>query len=266
MAKDQKAAGDLLSPETQTSRDSQNNDPQALYKCHKCGEMKVEAMTLPVSGRVCAKAPFCDDCQKLVDLEVEAEEKRKVEAAKRRRLENIETLLKRVGVMGRYVHCSMENFQGKQPIGMPAYIYGPVGRGKTHLAVGFLREAILKTGEEAGRFIRAVDLFKEIRDTFSEKSARNERALLEEFGKAVPLLVIDDLGTEKVSEWVEQTLYDLIDRRYGELLDTIITSNLEPAALSAHYTNHGPRLMSRIFAMGPLYEVEGVDRRIKGRK
>lgn len=257
--------GDLLAPETQTSRVSPSSNPMEMYKCHKCGEIKVEAMVLPISGRVCAKAPLCDDCQGILDLEAEAEGKRKVAEAKRRRSENIETLLRRAGVMGRYVACAMENYKGKQPVGMPAYIYGPVGRGKTHLAVGFLREAILRDGEEAGRFIRAVDLFKEIRDTFSEKSARNERALLEEFGKVVPLLVIDDLGTEKVSEWVEQTLYDLIDRRYGELLDTIITSNLEPAALSAHYTNHGPRLMSRIFAMGPVYRVEGDDRRLKVR-
>ena len=222
-------------------------------------------MTLPISGRVCAKSPFCDDCQKLADAEAAAEETRKLEAAKRRRLENIETLLRRAGVMARNVKCSLESFQGKQPLTLPSYIYGPVGAGKTHLAVGYLREDILRNGEEAGRFIRAVDLFKEIRDTFSEKSARNERALLEVFGKSVPLLIVDDLGTEKVSEWVEQTLYDLIDRRYGELLDTIITSNLEPSALSAHYTNHGDRLMSRIFAMGPVFRVEGTDRRMKNR-
>lgn len=240
-------------------------DSQALYKCHKCGEMKVEAMTLPISGRVCAKSPLCDDCQRASDLEAEADESRKVEAAKKRRFDGIETLLKRAGVMGRYLKCSLENFVGKQPLSLPAYLFGPVGAGKTHLAVGYLREAILRDGEEVGRFIRAVDLFKEIRDTFSEKSARNERALLEEFGKSVPLLVIDDLGTEKVSEWVEQTLYDLIDRRYGEELDTIITSNLEPAALSAHYTNHGDRLMSRIFALGPVFRVEGADRRIQKR-
>lgn len=218
-------------------------------------------MELPMSGRIVAKSRYCDECQAIVDEEERQERQREADKAARWRQENIEELLRKAGVIKRYLRCSLENFEGPRPSGTPSYLWGSVGAGKTHLAVGFLREALLKRGREAGRFIRAVDLFKEIRDTFNEGSAESEMALLREYGAKVPLLVIDDLGTEKVTEWVEQTLYDLLDRRYGEELETIITSNLDPDRLADHYHNHGTRLVSRIAAMGVVFEVKGEDRR-----
>jgi len=85
--------------------------------------------------------------------------------------------------------------------------------------------------------------------------------LLDHYGAKVVLLVLDDLGAEKVSDFVLQTLYDLLDRRYGECLETIITSNLSLDQLTVHYGSHGDRLASRIAGMGPALVLKGKDRR-----
>jgi DNA replication protein DnaC len=244
-----------LSPNTEIKK--------GLAICKDCGDFSVETVKLPISGREVAKGPYCDRCQEKQD-KAAADVAEKTEQARLKwRHEKIHNLLQAAGVKRRYLGCSLESYLGKKPSSIPSIIYGPVGTGKTHLAVGFLREVILTKGQDAGRFIRAVDLFKDIRDSFHDKSAESEKALLYEFGAKVPLLVLDDLGTEKVTEWVEQTLYDLIDRRYGEELTTIVTTNIVPDKLVEHYPAHGDRLVSRILGMGIAFRTYGEDKRIE---
>ena len=136
----------------------------------------------------------------------------------------------------------MENYRGKVPESRPVFINGPPGTGKTHLAVAYLREDLLAHGEEHCRFVRTVDLLKAIRNSFNDNSGDSEKYLLDYYGAKVPFLVLDDLGAEKVSDFVLQTLYDLLDRRYGECLETLITSNLSLEELAGHYLGHGDRL------------------------
>ncbi len=144
---------------------------------------------------------------------------------------------------------------------MPSFITGPTGVGKTHLAVGFLREELLAKGQEAGRFLRAVDFLKNIRCSFRNDNGADERAILNLYGRGTPFLVLDDLGAEKVTDFAVQTLYDLIDFRYGNCLVTLITSNLSLDELANHYGSHGHRLASRIAGMGPTLVLKGKDRR-----
>ena len=225
----------------------------------------MDSMSIAIAGqeRIYPKADFCEECQALVDAEEQAARERQAKAARKWREENIEELLARVGVPRRYLGASLQNFNGKKPKLQVGFITGPPGVGKTHLAVALLREDIVFKGRDAGRFVRTVDLLKEIRDSFQEHSAASERAILDNYGRKVPFLVIDDLGTEKISDWVEQTLYDLIDRRYVEMLPTIITSNLSLDEIEAHYGNHGKRLASRIYDLGEVFVITGKDRRVK---
>ncbi len=182
-------------------------------------------------------------------------------AIKKFRRENIQNLLAKVGVTKRYLGCSLENYRGKVPESRPVFINGPPGTGKTHLAVAYLREDLLAHGEEHCRFVRTVDLLKAIRNSFNDNSGDSEKYLLDYYGAKVPFLVLDDLGAEKVSDFVLQTLYDLLDRRYGECLETLITSNLSLEELAGHYLGHGDRLASRIAGMGPTLVLRGKDRR-----
>jgi DNA replication protein DnaC len=48
----------------------------------------------------------------------------------------------------------------------------------------------------------------------------------------VPLLVLDDLGAEKTTEWVQSVIYEIIDHRYNEYLPLIITTNLKAGELA----------------------------------
>ena len=68
------------------------------------------------------------------------------------------------------------------------------------------------------------------------------------------------LGTEKYSEWVEETLYLLIDRRYSNMRKTFISSNLNLDGVAQHLND---RISSRIAGMCEVLKMEGKDRRLK---
>lgn len=206
----------------------------------------------------------CEKCSLKFEREQAREAERKRKADERRRLENIEQYLERAGVPKRHLSSSLENFKGKIQPECPAFVHGPPGSGKTHLAVGYLRERLL-VNEYGGRFVRAVDLFKLLRESFEDGSRTSERKILTTYGRETPFLVLDDLGSEKVSEYVEQSLYDLIDTRYNDALPTLITSNLSPTQLAEHYRDHGERLVSRIAGMGIICQLKGKDRRMGGK-
>jgi DNA replication protein DnaC len=221
-----------------------------------CGE-ECDGIKWP-SGRPIFLA--CDKCYEKEEQESKARFQQHMEDAYLLRLKNPEEWLEAAGVNSRYIKCSLENFDGTYPEIPPSFITGPVGTGKTHIAVGYLRRDIINNGGRV-QFIRAVDLFKQIRGCFREGSETSEEELMDRYG-GTTFLVLDDLGTEKVSDFVEQTLYDLIDLRYAEMYPTIITSNLSIAQVAAHYKNHGDRLASRICGMGEVYEIKAKDRRL----
>lgn len=239
-------------------------DAEGRARCQDCGEFAVETMVSPLTGSLIRRGPCCENCQRKRDEAEKAKEKERALARARFRRENIESLMAQAGVSKRYLGCSLDNYRGRVPERRPAFITGQPGIGKTHLAVAYLREDLLAHGEEHCRFLRTVDLLKSIRDSFDDRSGDSEKRLLDYYGARVPFLVLDDLGAEKVSDFVLQTLYDLLDRRYGECLDTMITSNLTLEELAVHYLGHGDRLASRIAGMGPTLILRGKDRRWQG--
>jgi len=100
-----------------------------------------------------------------------------------------------------------------------------------------------------------------LKRSYSEETQEEEWRILDELCK-VPLLVIDDLGKEKVSEWVEQTLYQVVDSRYREEKPLIVTTNFNPDKLGGRYPEIGPAMMSRIAEMCDPIFVGGEDRRM----
>jgi DNA replication protein DnaC len=261
--------GDMTSGATNTSSRSPTLidlevDAGGRARCPDCGEFAIETMVSPFTGNRMQRGNCCESCQEKWNEAERAKARERALAKARFRRENIEHLLARVGVIKRYLGCSLDNYKGKVPERRPAFITGTPGTGKSHLAVAYLREDLLAHGEEHGRFLRTVDLLKEIRDSFDDRSGDSEKRLLDYYGARVPFLVLDDLGAEKVSDFVLQTLYDLLDRRYGECLETLITSNLTLEELAVHYLGHGDRLASRIAGMGPTLILRGKDRRWQG--
>lgn len=130
---------------------------------------------------------------------------------------------------------------------------GTAGTGKTYLVAGTVNDLVGR-GIEC-RFVVAPDLFGRLRQAFQD-GASSEEILAA--AMAVPVLAVDDLGTEKPTDWVREQVYRLINRRYEERLATLITTNLRPNELA---DSLGERIVSRMAQMCEWVWVGGKDRR-----
>ena len=137
------------------------------------------------------------------------------------------------------------------------YIHGGVGIGKTHILYAI--EKYLLERRHGCFIINAVDLLFDIKKDFDRLIQDKQQPL--EFILTDPrLLLLDDLGSEKPTEWVQETFYHIINRRYVENRTIIITSNHAIQELAEHI---GDRTTSRIIEMCNIVEMSGKDRRIQ---
>lgn len=133
------------------------------------------------------------------------------------------------------------------------FIYGECGTGKTMLAsiIANERAELFKSS----MFIGAVDIFQELNPYSSDgRTAAIRKSVI----KNTPCLIIDDLGAEKPSEWTKQILFEIIDYRYREGLQTIITSNFNVDELlsNGRLTDYeGKRIIRRIKEICSLIEL-----------
>ncbi len=132
------------------------------------------------------------------------------------------------------------------------YIYGDVDTGKTIRAVNMLLTESLnlylsetKDNETSGNmdclFVSCTDLFNQLKQSFDNKEVR-EAEILYKYQNC-HLLILDDLGTKNVTDWVLEMLYLILNHRYEYLKKTIITSNLDLEQLA---TQLDERIASRI--------------------
>ncbi len=99
---------------------------------------------------------------------------------------------------------------------------GPVGVGKTHLAVAILRALIAKGFP--GVFYEFGSLLKQIQDSYNSISQTSEMRVLTPVYQA-KILVLDELGASVPTDWVRDTMYQIINTRYNERRLTIFTTN-----------------------------------------
>ncbi len=100
---------------------------------------------------------------------------------------------------------------------------GPVGVGKTHLAVAILKELIEKKGVSC-LFYESGSLLKAIQDSYNPISQTSETRVLAPVYQA-EVLVLDELGASVPTNWVRDTLYQIINTRYNNKKLTIFTTN-----------------------------------------
>jgi DNA replication protein DnaC len=183
------------------------------------------------------------------------------------------SMKKSLGIMlgSRFKDCTFENF-GVNKNNKRAYVAcmsfadgfssdrkglilaGPVGIGKNHLAAAIANELIK-------RMIR----------TYFGSITKIKTKICDAFGVGVDdaldsilahdVVVINDLGTERDTEFAKELLFDLIDRLYENSKPIIITTNLSDEELFAKY---GPRIMSRLIGMCDAIYYEDEDHRMKG--
>ncbi len=192
-------------------------------------------------------------------------------------IDGIDDILMRLGVARRHVHATVNDFgpayRTLHTEGNGLFVFGPRGTGKTHLMSAIMRAMILDhlhtalaekkfpSPHEFPRMVSTTDLLREIRATFGnrDRRAESESSIIERYGR-YPVLILDDLGAEQVTDWTLTILYSLIDRRYRDMRRTFVTSNLSLADLSAQTSD---RITSRLAEMCRVVRISGPDRRLK---
>lgn len=136
------------------------------------------------------------------------------------------------------------------------FLYGnKQGSGKTTSAIISMRYFIRKGFSPI--FVRSVDLFDELRSAHTNQAKIDITEVLKKYFDT-DLFILDDLGTEKGSEFVETRVYSILDHRVFYNKKTIITSNFDPQKIEKMY---GSNLMSRACS-GNVIQIIGTDLRI----
>ena len=148
------------------------------------------------------------------------------------------------------------------------YLAGQVGTGKTHAAWNAVGHWCLTTkimpftprtqGIEGWSTVGPTVIFTRMTDLLDDlRPGDYSRQRVRDCQNA-KLLVLDDIGAEKASEWTQERLYSVIDHRYANCLPLIVTSNLPPAKLAEQT---GERAASRLAEMCEVVAMTGTDRR-----
>lgn len=140
-------------------------------------------------------------------------------------------------------------------------ITGPVGVGKTHLAVAILNELVDTKGATA-LFCDFSDLLDRIQASFGKGSEESQDDIVAPYRDA-DLLVLDELGARRPSDWVREVLYGLLNTRYNRKRLTILTTNFgdEPDARGGETLEArvGAPVRSRLWEMTQLVAISADD-------
>jgi len=195
--------------------------------CNVCGEkFKTDNAFLANFGKGICPKPACQEALKADQAKREAEEQAEAQTAR------VEALTARMALPARYKSANLKNLnlpdrfieRAAAYISKPGglFLYGLYGSGKTYLAAA-IANAVVAEGRSVV-FYSFPQLLQDIRESFNS-SEKNEGDIIRRCQTA-NLFVLDDLGAEKQTDFTLDRLYLIIDHRYGNILPTIITSNL----------------------------------------
>jgi DNA replication protein DnaC len=198
--------------------------------------------------------PICEDSGLFLTVQPDGE--RYAQPCECRLQRQAARLLKRAAIPRRYEHCTLDsyepdygqadqslaaahmmarNFVGGYPVtteGRGLLLTGDVGIGKTHLAVGILHALIMEKGVR-GLFCDYRELLKRIQESYNPLVATTELQILAPVFEA-EVLILDELGAQKPTDWVWDTVALILNTRYNDKRTTLITTNYPnaPAALA----------------------------------
>lgn len=194
----------------------------------------------------------------------------------------IDRLLVDAQIPRRYQHCDLDRFvtYGNETlesgvkqarfiaerfpvVSKGLFLLGRPGVGKTHLAVAAMKQVIRDKRAHA-IFYDTRALLRVIRETYNPAVRTTEGDVLRPVMEA-ELLVLDDLGAEKTTEWVDETLNLIVNTRYSERRLTIFTSNYDisddPTDPDSLQVRVGFRMYSRLHEMCEFLHLDGADYR-----
>lgn len=185
----------------------------------------------------------------------------------------------------RYRNCTLTNYRPQEPsqerakatarrfvadypaVDLGLLFTGPVGVGKTHLAAAILAELVDTSGLH-GVFCDFTDLLARIQATFSKGSEESEDDVLQIYREA-DLLILDELGARRPTDWARDVLYGLLNTRYNRKRLTILTTNYgdapEKPGGETLELRVGVSVRSRLAEMCRLVEMSGKDFRREAR-
>jgi DNA replication protein DnaC len=157
--------------------------------------------------------------------------------------------------------------KGKRAEGL--YLAGQVGTGKTHTAWAAVAAWCTAAGVKphgghaiddylGGGYSCPSVIFTRLTDLLDDMRPGEDGRQRIRNCQSTGLLVLDDIGAEKPSEWTQERLYSIIDERYSDCQPLIVTSNLPPSKLAGQT---GDRVASRLAEMCAVAPMTGTDRR-----
>lgn len=135
--------------------------------------------------------------------------------------------------------------------GYGLYIFGNAGTGKTHLGAS-IANYIINEKRIPVAFIDHIRLLNKIREGYNTGEDATKWYM------EAPLLILDDLGKSKVTDWALEKLFEIVNYRYEDLLPTVFTSNY---SLSEVAQMVGDPIASRISEMCVVMQMSGKDKR-----
>lgn len=147
-------------------------------------------------------------------------------------------------------------------------LVGNNGVGKTHLAFSIANK-LIENGIPV-IYGTLINLLAELRNSYDTDNDISEMEIIKLY-ENVALLIIDDLGKEKPSEWGLEKLFTIINSRYENNLPVIITTNYNQNSLVERLSLNGEietakSIISRLYEMCYLVKIEDIDHRIKKKK
>ena len=145
---------------------------------------------------------------------------------------------------------------------------GNNGTGKTHLACSIANK-LIENGIPV-IYGTLINLLAELRNSYGTDNNISEMEIIKLY-ENVDLLIIDDLGKEKPSEWGLEKLFTIINNRYENNLPVIITTNYNQNSLVKRLSLNGEietakSIISRLYEICYLVKVDDIDHRIKKKK
>ena len=188
-----------------------------------------------------------------------------------------DSLLAACRIPPRYEHCTLANFDPMTPQhraalekamffctgyphlgseeGLGLLFSGNNGVGKTHLAVATLRE-LAASKNVRGQFWDFHELMREIKRSFDPETKTTEMQVLDPVVE-IDILLLDDLGAWKITDWMNDTLFYILNSRYLARRPTLITTNFQD--VSAREAVEADRLVRR------EYLVDRIGQRLRSR-